>query len=341
MTAPPTLLLTDPLFLEHDPGQEHPESPSRLARIVDDLRQRPVAGTTWAAPRPAEDSELVTVHEPQYLASLAALSGRHALLDEDTMVSPRSWDAARLAAGAAVQAVEEVWAGRAANAFVLARPPGHHAEVDRAMGFCLINNAAVGAEAARRAGAARVAIVDWDVHHGNGTQHLFDRRADVLFVSTHQAPLYPGTGAPFEVGAADGAGLTVNCPLPPGQDDADYGAVFSDIVLPAVERFAPDLVIVSAGFDAHARDPLAQMNLTERGFAAMCAAVLALVPRGVLLLEGGYDLDALAASVRACVEVMTGRRETFPAGGSGEARRAIAATRAAHAGAARSPLASK
>ena len=145
MTAPPTLLLTDPLFLEHDPGQGHPESPSRLARIVDDLRRRPIAGTVWGAPRPALDSELVAVHEPQYLTSLAALSGRHALLDEDTMVSPRSWDAARLAAGAAVQAVEDVWAGRAGNAFVLARPPGHHAEVAQAMGFCLVNNAAVAA----------------------------------------------------------------------------------------------------------------------------------------------------------------------------------------------------
>lgn len=339
MTAASTLLLTDPLFLEHDPGAGHPESPSRLECIVADLQQRPVAGTTWATPRPAVEAELVAVHQPQYLTSLAALSGRRALLDEDTMVSPRSWDAACLAAGAAVQAVEAVWTGRAANAFVLARPPGHHAEVDHAMGFCLVNNAAVAAEAARRAGAARVAVVDWDVHHGNGTQHLFERRRDVLFVSTHQAPLYPGTGAPFEVGADEGAGLTVNCALPPGQDDASYGAVFNDIVLPAVERFAPDLVIVSAGFDAHARDPLAQMSLTERGFGAMCAAVLSLVPRSVLLLEGGYDLEALAGSVRACVEVMTGRRETFPSGGSADARQSIAATRAAHAQASRSPLA--
>lgn len=326
----PTLLLTDPLFLEHDPGPGHPESPARLARIVAELRQQPVAGTAWGTARPASDAELAAVHEPQHLASLAALTGRHALLDEDTLVSPRSWDAARLAAGAAVQAVEEVLSGRAANAFVLARPPGHHAEVDRAMGFCLVNNAAVAAEVARRAGAAKVAIVDWDVHHGNGTQHLFADRRDVLYLSVHQYPLYPGTGAPQEIGGGEGAGFTINCALPPGQGDAEYGAVFNDVVLPALDRFGPDLLLVSAGFDAHARDPLAQMNVSERGFAAMCTGVLAQVPRAVLLLEGGYDLDALAASVRACVQVMTGGRETFPSGVGTATAHAIAATRAAH-----------
>jgi acetoin utilization deacetylase AcuC-like enzyme len=338
MTTAPTLLLTDPLFLQHDPGSGHPESPSRLARIVADLRERPIAGTIWGSPRPAGDAELIAVHEPAHLASLAALKGNYAFIDEDTAMSPRSWEAARLAAGAAVHAVEEVWSGRAGNAFVLARPPGHHAERDRAMGFCLINNAAVAVEAARRGGAARVAVVDWDVHHGNGTQHIFERRSDVLFVSTHQFPLYPGTGAPSDVGLDEGAGFTVNCAMPPGQDDADYGAAFDDVVLPALDRFGPDLLIVSAGFDAHARDPLAQMRVTERGFAAMCAAVLARVPRAVLLLEGGYDLDALAGSVRACVEVMTGGSETFPTGAGSDAAGAVAATREAHSGSARSPL---
>jgi acetoin utilization deacetylase AcuC-like enzyme len=338
MTTAPTLLLTDPLFLQHDPGSGHPESPSRLARIVADLRERPIAGTVWGSPRPAADAELSAVHEPAHLASLAALEGKYAFIDEDTAVSPRSWEAARLAAGAAVHAVDEVWSGRAGNAFVLARPPGHHSERDRAMGFCLINNAAVAVEAARRGGAARVAVVDWDVHHGNGTQHIFERRSDVLFVSTHQFPLYPGTGAPTDVGRDEGAGFTINCALPPEQDDADYGVAFHDVVLPALDRFAPDLLIVSAGFDAHARDPLAQMRVTERGFAAMCAAVLARVPRTVLLLEGGYDLDALAGSVRACVEVMTGRDETFPTGAGTDAARAVAATQKAHAGAVGSPL---
>ncbi|HEX2660724.1 MAG TPA: histone deacetylase, partial [Polyangia bacterium] len=255
----------------------------------------------------------------------------------DTPVSPGSWRAAARAAGAAVVAVEEVWTGRARNAFALVRPPGHHAEPAAAMGFCLINNAAVAAAAARRLGAQRVAIVDWDVHHGNGTQHLFEDRADVLYLSAHQYPFYPGTGAPDEVGTGDGAGFTVNCALAPGQTDADYGAVFQDLFLPALQRFAPDLIIVSAGFDAHARDPLGEMRLTERGFAAMGSALRDLAPDGklVLMLEGGYDLDALADSVRATVEVLAGARETFPSGVASGAPEAIAATRAALARAGR------
>jgi acetoin utilization deacetylase AcuC-like enzyme len=202
----------------------------------------------------------------------------------------------------------------------MVRPPGHHAEHDRAMGFCFYNNVAVAAAHAKTLGARRIAIVDYDVHHGNGTQHTFERDPDVLYMSTHQYPYYPGTGASHEVGTGAGAGFTVNCPLPPGQGDADYGAVFHDLFLPASEAFRPDIVIVSAGFDAHARDPLADMLVTERGFAAMCTSLAELALRQcsgklVLLLEGGYNLEALAQSVRACLEVMTGaRREDFPSG---------------------------
>jgi acetoin utilization deacetylase AcuC-like enzyme len=182
-----------------------------------------------------------------------------------------------------------------------------------------------------------VAILDWDVHHGNGTQHMFEDRADVLYLSAHQYPFYPGTGAAEEVGHGAGAGFTVNCALEPGQGDADYGAVFHDLFLPALERFAPDLILVSAGFDAHARDPLGDMRVSERGFAAMCSALADQAPdeKLVLLLEGGYDLDALAASVRATVEVLTGNRETFPAGVAAHAPEAIAATRLAMARAGR------
>jgi acetoin utilization deacetylase AcuC-like enzyme len=176
-----------------------------------------------------------------------------------------------------------------------------------------------------------VAVVDWDVHHGNGTQHLFEDRADVLFLSVHQYPFYPGTGAPQEIGRGEGAGLTVNCALPADQGDADYGAVFHDVFLPALERFAPEVIVVSAGFDAHARDPLGQMRVTERGFAAMCSGVADLGAKLVLLLEGGYDLTALAGSVRACVEVLTGFREEFPSGVGARAAEAIGATRQAHA----------
>jgi acetoin utilization deacetylase AcuC-like enzyme len=332
MTAPTdTLVLTDPLFLEHQPGPSHPESPARLRAILDDFTAHPIPGVEQSAPRPATDQEILAVHDAEYLAALRSYAGRLARLDADTVASPKSFDAARLAAGAAVGAVEAVWAGSARNAFVWARPPGHHAEQAQAMGFCLFNNVAIAAEAARRLGAQRVMILDWDVHHGNGTQHHFDRRRDVLYASSHQYPFYPGTGAPTEIGRGAGQGFTVNVALGGGQDDADYGAVFNDIFLPVAQSFRPDLILVSAGFDAHIRDPIGGMHVTERGFAAMCSALASLADelcRGklVLLLEGGYDLAALAGSVRACLEVMTGRRDQFPSG-SQRARTALAATR--------------
>jgi acetoin utilization deacetylase AcuC-like enzyme len=330
-----TSIFSDPRFLDHDPGAQHPESPARLSAILAHLAARPVAGTVTRAPRPATDAEIEAVHDPRYWQRLRLLSGVRAALDPDTTVSPGSVTAATLAAGAAIGAVDDVWSGRAENAFALVRPPGHHAESTGAMGFCLLNNAAIAAEAARRLGAERVMILDWDVHHGNGTQHLFERRRDVLYLSSHQYPYYPGTGASGEIGTAEGAGYTVNCPLPPGQSDADYGAVFHDLFLPAGDAFDPDLIIVSAGFDAHVRDPLADMCVTERGFAAMCTALRDLARsrcggKLVLLLEGGYHLEALAQSVRACVEVLTGaRREEFPSGAGPEAPAAIRDTQAA------------
>jgi acetoin utilization deacetylase AcuC-like enzyme len=320
MSTASTTIFTDPRFLDHDPGAHHPESPARLAAILADLSAHPVTGTVTRAPRAASDAEIEAVHHPAYWQSLRARAGTTAMLDADTSISPGSVAAAALAAGAAVGAVEEVWSGRADNAFALVRPPGHHAEAAGAMGFCLLNNAAIAAEAARQLGAQRVMLLDWDVHHGNGTQHLFEQRRDILYLSAHQYPYYPGTGASDEVGFAAGAGFTVNCPLPPGQGDADYGAVFHDLFLPAGEAFRPDLIIVSAGFDAHLRDPLADMRVSERGFAAMCTSLNELARshcggKIVLLLEGGYDLEALAQSVRACLEVLTGaRREDFPVG---------------------------
>ena len=327
-----TLVLTDPKFLDHDPGPGHVESPARLDAIMGELGRAPIDGVRIEMPRAATDAELEAVHSPAYRARLARLAGEYAELDPDTAVSPGSWEAATLAAGAAVGAVEAVMQGRAANAFALVRPPGHHARPATAMGFCLINNAAVAAEAARRAGAARVLIVDWDVHHGNGTQEIFAGRDDVLYMSVHQFPFYPGTGAAEEIGVGAGKGATVNCPLPAGQDDADYGAVFHDLFLPVGRAFAPELIIVSAGYDAHARDPLAEMNVTERGFAAMTSALMELAERTcggklALMLEGGYDLAALAASVRASLEVLTGRREDFPLGAGTDQALAVAAAR--------------
>jgi acetoin utilization deacetylase AcuC-like enzyme len=335
-----TLILTDPRFLAHEAGLGHPESPARLRAILNDLQRAPPGGVVFETPREATAAEIDAVHAPGHRQLLASLAGRRARLDPDTAMSEGSWEAAALAAGAAVGAVEAVWSGRMQNAFALVRPPGHHAEAAQAMGFCLLNNAAIAAEAARRLGAARVLVLDWDVHHGNGTQHIFAPRDDVLYLSSHQFPFYPGTGAPTEVGTGPGRGYTVNCALPAGQRDADYGAVFHDLFLPAARAFAPDLVLVSAGFDPHERDPLAQMYVTERGFAAMASGVAELAARTcggklVLLLEGGYDLAALPASVRACLEVLGGRREDFPTTVGADAPHAIAATRAALAAAGR------
>ena len=314
----------------------HPESPGRLTALLARLEGAPIEGTTWVAPRPATRAELLAVHSPTLLAELDSLQGRSAQLDPDTGVGEHSVDAAVLAAGAAIGAVEAVLGGAARNAFALLRPPGHHAEPGRAMGFCLLNNAALAAEAARRGGAARVAVLDWDVHHGNGTQAAFYHRSDVLYLSAHQFPFYPGTGAPQEIGEGEGRGFTVNCALPPGQTDADYGVAFHEVLLPTLQAYRPDLVIVSAGFDAHRADPLAGMRVTERGFAAMCSLVRQVADQCcggklVLLLEGGYDPAALADSVHACVERLASNAppEDFPPGDGGRATAALALTRAA------------
>jgi acetoin utilization deacetylase AcuC-like enzyme len=329
----PTLLFADEAMLGHEPGVGHPERPERLATLLDDFAAHPVPGVTRVTPRAALREELTLIHSPEHVSALGALAGRAARLDPDTVVSPHSWEAALLAAGAAVGAAEAVLAGEARNAFVWARPPGHHAERGGAMGFCLFNNIAIAAARARQLGAERVLIIDWDVHHGNGTQHSFEDRRDVLFMSSHQFPFYPGTGHPDEVGRGEGRGFTVNCGLPAGQRDADLGAVWNDLFLPIASAYRPDLVLVSAGFDPHVRDPLAELELTERGFAAMCTAARQLAEdccggRLVLVLEGGYDLEALRQSSRACLEVLTGASESFP-GGSQRARAALADSRRA------------
>jgi acetoin utilization deacetylase AcuC-like enzyme len=333
MTA--TLLLTDPLFLQHDPGHGHPESPARLQRVLGALASTPVGGTVMAAPRSATGEELASVHTPELLAYLGRLSGHQAQIDPDTQVSPDSVDAARLAAGASAQAVEEVMAGRARNAFALVRPPGHHAEPGRAMGFCLFNNVAVAAEAGRRLGAERVLVLDWDVHHGNGTQAAFYSRRDVMYQSVHQFPYYPGTGAAPEVGVGEGEGYTLNVGLPGGNSDADYGMIFEELFLPVAEAYRPQLILVSAGFDPHHHDPIGGMDVTERGFAAMCASMKSLAERVcdgrlVLLLEGGYSLEGLSQSVHACVEVLAGRGDSFPTGTThADAKHALNASREA------------
>jgi acetoin utilization deacetylase AcuC-like enzyme len=304
------LVLHDDLMQEHDPGRGHPEQPARLAAVKAALEDHP--GLSWRVPQPGAREAIERVHAPRYVEQIARLRGKSGALDGDTHLSTASVDAAFLAAGAAIDAVDAVMGGEHDRAFALVRPPGHHAESSRAMGFCIFNNVAVAAAHAIAAhGLQRVLVVDWDVHHGNGTQHSFSRRRDILFVSLHQFPFYPGTGAAEESGEGEGAGFTINVPFPAGCDDQDYRAAFADLILPAADAFAPELVLISAGFDAHRRDPLASMQVTEEGYADMAAALKAVADRHakgrmVLTLEGGYDLAALGQSARAAVDVLEG-----------------------------------
>ncbi len=270
-------------------------------------------GCDVIAPRAATHEQLARVHDSDYIRRIADTAGRAVALDPDTYTSPESYDVARLAAGAAVEAVERAVADAETTALALVRPPGHHAERDRAMGFCLFNNVAVAAAHARSLGLERVAIVDYDVHHGNGTQHIFDADPHVLYISTHQFPYYPGTGAADEIGVGEGRGFTVNVPIEAGALDDDYRVVFSEIVVPVLRQFHPDLVLVSAGFDAHERDPLAGMRLTTPAFAAMTGEIRAVAAdccagRIVIVTEGGYDLQALGASLDAVAQTLTAPR---------------------------------
>jgi len=307
-----TLLLFDDAMIEHDPGTGHPECPDRLRAIADRLARDPVAGTRIAAPTPVGRVAVERVHPSEHVQRIYAAEGKHVTLDPDTHLSPGSIAAARLAAGAAVDAVDAVMGPDADNAFAFVRPPGHHALADRSMGFCVFNNVAIAAEHARQVhGLERVLIVDWDVHHGNGTQAVFYDRSDVLFVSSHQFPFYPGTGAVRETGTGDGEGYTVNLPYGPGACDADLRKAFTEVLHPIAESFEPDLVLVSAGFDGHRSDPLGQFELSREGFADLCGEVRGIADRHangrlVMLLEGGYDLEALAASAHACTQVLAG-----------------------------------
>jgi acetoin utilization deacetylase AcuC-like enzyme len=302
----------DDRCLLHDNGPGHPERPQRLVAIRDRLERGGTLDRLRAiAPEPAPLAALAAVHDPAYVEAMRRACGRAPVrLDPDTSVSEGSWDAALLSAGGGLAAVDAVFDGRARAAFVATRPPGHHAERDVAMGFCLFNNIAVAARHAQdRHGIERVAIVDWDVHHGNGTQHIFEEDETLLYISTHQWPFYPGTGARHERGRGRGLGFTLNLPLPAGSGDAVYQRAFETEVIPALERFRPGLLMVSAGFDAHERDPLAGMALTTEGYGRLTtllrdAAATLCGGRLVSLLEGGYDLEALAASVETHLEAL-------------------------------------
>ena len=298
----PAVLFHTERFAEHQTPPGHPERPER-AEVFDVVAKRwRDRGLPVVAPRPATHDELARVHAEGYLKMIAATSGRALKLDPDTYTSPESYEIALLAAGAAIGAVERVMTGPERAAMALVRPPGHHAERDRAMGFCLYSNVAVAAAHARARGAGKVAIVDYDVHHGNGTQHIFSADPTVLYVSTHQYPYYPGTGAAGEIGDAGGRGFTVNLPLEAGAVAEDFQVAFSEVILPILRQFKPDLLMVSAGFDAHQDDPLGGLRLTADAFAAMTLELRAVAEeccggRIVAVTEGGYDLRALAASL--------------------------------------------
>jgi acetoin utilization deacetylase AcuC-like enzyme len=296
------LLISSTRFQEHTTPPGHPERPER-AEVFDQVasawRDR---GGRVIEPRPATREELLRVHDAAHVDAITATSGRAVMLDADTFTSPESYEIALLAAGAIVQAAEHALDTRE-TAFALVRPPGHHAERDRAMGFCLFNNVAVAAAAAIARGLSRVAVVDIDVHHGNGTQWMFYADPKVLYVSTHQFPFYPGTGAADETGTGAGKGFTFNVPLPAGATDADYAEAYRTIG-GVLDKYEPELLLVSAGFDAHEDDPLASMRMTAAGYGAVVKSLAAAAARAgcpmALVTEGGYDLDAL----RACLDAV-------------------------------------
>jgi acetoin utilization deacetylase AcuC-like enzyme len=309
-SPPRVLLLTDPAMERHAaPG--HPERHERLAAVAAGVKAGAAAAgaeLSVRAPTPAEDDAIVAVHDREYLAALDQLDANGGgWIDPDTYLAPGSMHAARLAAGAAIEAALAVARGEFAVAFSVSRPPGHHAATRRAAGFCLLNNVAIAALSLRRAGGAqRIAILDWDVHHGDGTQAIFDEDPDLLYASTHQRPLYPGSGSPDERGRGAAMGTKHNLTLAPGADDDDFIAAWQSLLDP-VRAFGPEAILVSAGYDGHREDPLANLAITEDGYRAVAAGVAALSAElglngTALVLEGGYDLGALERSTAATIE---------------------------------------
>jgi acetoin utilization deacetylase AcuC-like enzyme len=304
------VVISSKRFVDHVTPAGHPERPERgeaLHAVATAFREQ---GGEVLEPRLATDEDLLRVHTQEHVDAIVATRGQATMIDEDTFTSPDSDAIARLAAGAVLTGVDRVLDGPVGSrALVMVRPPGHHAEADRAMGFCLYSNIAVGAAYARSRGSARVAIVDYDVHHGNGTQWIFYEDPTVLFASSHQFPFYPGTGAASEKGRGPGVGYTLNIPLDAGAKDDEIERKYAEEVIPAVRAFKPDLLMISAGFDAHEMDPLGQLRMTTEGFGRLTKTLVNLADevcegRVVLVTEGGYDLKALQDSlnevIRAC-----------------------------------------
>jgi acetoin utilization deacetylase AcuC-like enzyme len=307
----PVGIIYDPIYLKHETG-EHVECPERLISIMSYLEQtKLMSHLTLVSPRPATVDELALVHHIQYInhiQSIARDGGGY--LDSDTVMSPRSFEVALYAAGGGIEAIKSVLEGRVESAFALIRPPGHHATPSRAMGFCLFNNVAIAAKYAfSKYGIERLAIIDFDVHHGNGTQIALYDDLRTLYISSHQSPLYPGTGYVEESGSGIAAGTNINVPMPPGCGDNEFKQVFQQIIAPAVKRFQPQLILVSAGYDSHWSDTISQMQMSVNGFIEIMKIIKGIAGevcqnRLVLVLEGGYNLFALAASVGATFEVL-------------------------------------
>jgi acetoin utilization deacetylase AcuC-like enzyme len=314
-----TGFLYDDRFLDHDAGPGHPERRERLSSTMAHLRaQNWFEQLHMLAPRMADESSIESVHDRDLIArARSACEQELPYLDVmDVGVSRDSFDVALLAAGGAQELSDKVIAGEVNNAFALCRPPGHHAEHNQALGFCLFNNVAIAARYLQREhGLDKILILDWDVHHGNGTQHTFEDDPSVLYISTHQYPYYPGTGAYSETGIGSGAGATLNCPMPAAAGDEEYRQAFVQRILPKIDQFAPEFIIISAGFDAHVDDPLANICLSTEFFAWMSARLMEAADkhcagRLISLLEGGYNINTLPLCVEEHLQVLAGRRET-------------------------------
>ena len=311
-------IVLDKLYFDHDNGMGHPESQERLFAIVDMLREtRLLEEVVRIEPRDATKEEITLVHDPKHFDLIQSTKGKiRVFLDPDTSTCPVSFNAAVRAVGGMLDATDKVMKGEVDIAFPLVRPPGHHAERNRAMGFCLFNNVAVGAAYASKVyGVKRILIVDWDLHHGNGTQNMFYDSSEVLYFSTHQYPYYPGTGSVNEVGVQNGFGYTINVPIHPGMGDKEYIKIFFEILKPVIEQYKPELILISAGFDTYFGDPLGGMSVSPKGFAQMTRFLKEMAEsycsgKLVLILEGGYNLEGLWESTKAVIEELLEKNKT-------------------------------
>ena len=315
----------DERFVEHAGTEGHPERPERMLTLIEWMKSYERDGLVRVEPRAATREELLANHDAAHIDAIAASAGKTVAFDYDTHATPSSYETALLAAGGSLALVDEVMAGNIDNGFAVVRPPGHHAEADRAMGFCFFNNVAVAARMLiDKYGLERVLVVDWDVHHGNGTQRSFYANNDVLFVSTHQWPLYPGTGDLDEVGVSSGAGFTLNVPMAAGQGDDEYAQVFAELITPVAKQFDPQFVLISAGFDHHHLDLLGSMQVTQAGMGAMARSLLHIADehaggKCVALLEGGYHLDGLREGVEATFDELGREGGEVPVGSGADA----------------------